>query len=66
MAVIDARGYIVTNEHVVAGDWLRGVNHRALRTPADFLAVLAALRPGADAVFTIQRGPYVWYVPLRL
>jgi len=48
------------------GDWLRGVNHRALRTPADYLAVLAALRPGADAVFTIQRGPYVWYVPLQL
>ncbi len=48
------------------GDWLRGVNHRALRTPADFLAVLAALRPGADAVFTIQRGPYLWYVPLQL
>jgi serine protease Do len=49
-----------------AGDWLRGVNHRALRAPADFLAVLAALRPGADAVFAIQRGPYVWYVPLQL
>jgi serine protease Do len=61
-----APGGLAAAVGIRAGDWLRGVNHRALRTPADYLAVLAALRPGADAVFTIQRGDYVWYVPLQL
>jgi serine protease Do len=48
------------------GDWVRGINHRALRTPADLRTALSGVRPGSDALFTIQRGPYVWYVPLQL
>jgi serine protease Do len=61
-----ARGGLAAAAGIAPGDLLRAINHRSLRTLADFNTVLAALRPGADAVFAVQRGLFVWYVSLQI
>jgi serine protease Do len=60
------RGGLAAEAGMAPGDLLRAINHRSLRTVADFHNVLAGLRPGADAVFAVQRGPFVWYVSLAI
>jgi serine protease Do len=60
------RGGLAAQVGIAPGDLLRAVNHRSLRSLADFRAVLASLRPGADAVFAVQRGQFVWYVSLPI
>jgi serine protease Do len=62
---VDRRG-LAASVGIAAGDILRAVNHKALHRVADFNAVLGALRPGADAVFAVQRGPFVWYVTIPI
>jgi len=58
------RGSLAHEAGIRSGDILLSVNHRPVHSAQDLMAVLGTLRPGSDAVFTIQRGPFVWYVPL--
>ncbi|HEY3352987.1 MAG TPA: trypsin-like peptidase domain-containing protein [Polyangia bacterium] len=48
------------------GDMVRAVNQQPIRSPGDYQAALAALKPGGDVVLAIQRGQFVWYVPLQV
>jgi S1-C subfamily serine protease len=49
-----------------AGDVVRAVNQRPVRSAGEYAAALAALKPGSDVVLAIQRGSFTWYVPLQI
>ena len=58
---VDLRG-AAARAGIKAGDVIREVNGRPIRTPEDFRAVARTLKPAAPVLMRVQRGDVVLYV----